>query len=46
MALIASMIIITVILALFGLAAHAWGVDSREDSTNTLNTYRPYLGIH
>jgi len=44
MALIASVLIITVILALFGLAAHAWGVDSREDSANTPYTYRPYLG--
>ena len=46
MALIASVIIITVILALIGAAAQTWGVDSREDASNTLDTYRPYLGIH
>jgi hypothetical protein len=32
MALIASLIIITAIVALFAAAAQAWGVDSRQDS--------------
>jgi hypothetical protein len=31
MALIATILIITVILALFGAAAQRWGVDTRED---------------
>ena len=44
MALIASFIIFTVILALFGAAAHAWGVDSRQDDAGSLNTYRPFVG--
>jgi hypothetical protein len=42
MALIASIIIITAILALLGSAAQRWGVDSRE---KTVDTYRPYLGL-
>lgn len=43
MALIASIIIISTILALLAAAAQRWGVDSRE---MTVDTDRPYLGIH
>ena len=42
MALIASLILITAIVALFGAAAQAWGVDSRQDSHDT---YSPHAGL-
>ena len=42
MGLIATILIITVILALFGAAAQRWGVDSREGSLDT-NAPRPGL---
>ena len=42
MFLIASLIIIVAIVALFGVAAQAWGVDSRQD---TNDTNAPHVGI-
>ena len=42
MFLIASLIIIVAIVALFDVAAQAWGADSRQD---TNDTYTPHAGI-
>ena len=42
MFLIASLIAIVAIVALFDVAAQAWGVDSRQDSNDT---YAPHAGL-